>query len=53
MAAALVDEETRYDTDKYLELLISAGANILSPFGYTFEELYRRVVQNQKQTMLS
>ncbi|HJX23348.1 MAG TPA: DNA polymerase domain-containing protein [Candidatus Bathyarchaeia archaeon] len=53
MAAALVDEETRYDADKYLELLISAGANILGPFGYTFEELYRRVVQNQKQTMLS
>ena len=53
MAAALVDEETRYDADKYLELLISAGANILSPFGYTFEELYRRVVQNQKQNMLS
>jgi DNA polymerase elongation subunit (family B) len=47
--AELVDEKTRYDVKKYLELLLSAGANILSPFGYSAEKLYKLVVQNRKQ----
>jgi hypothetical protein len=48
----LVDENTRYDVKKFLEMMLSAGANILSPFGYTAERLYGLVVQNQKQGTL-
>ena len=50
--AELVDENTRYDVKKFLEMMLSAGANILSPFGYTTERLYGLVVQNQKQGTL-
>jgi len=35
-----------------LELLLAAGANILSPFGYTSEKLYDLVVRNQRQVAL-
>jgi DNA polymerase-2 len=51
-AAELVDENTRYDVRKYLELLLAAGANILSPFGYTSEKLHDLVVRNQRQIAL-
>jgi len=51
-AAELVDENTRYDVKKYLELLLAAGANILSPFGYTSEKLHDLVVRNQRQVAL-
>jgi len=51
-AAELVDDNTRYDVKKYLELLLAAGANILSPFGYTSEKLHDLVVRNQKQVAL-
>jgi len=50
--AELVDDSTRYDVKKYLELLLAAGANILSPFGYTSEKLYDLVVRNQRQVAL-
>jgi len=51
-AAELVDENTRYDVKKYLELLLAAGANILSSFGYTSEKLHDLVVRNQRQVAL-
>ena len=50
--AELVDESTHYDVRKYLELLLAASANILSPFGYTPEKIYDLVVRNQKQVAL-
>lgn len=46
-AAELVDENTRYDVKKYLELLLAAGSNILSPFGYTSKKLSELVVPQQ------
>jgi len=52
-AAELVDESTRYDLKKYLELLLAAGANILSPFDFTTEKLYDLAVKNQKQVALN
>jgi DNA polymerase elongation subunit (family B) len=52
-AAELVDENTHYDVKKYLELLLSAGANVLSPFGYTTEKLYGMIVHNEKQVALN
>jgi len=51
-AAELVDENAGYDIKKYLELLLSAGANILSPFGYTCQKLFDLVVRNQRQVAL-
>jgi len=33
--AELVNDETRFDFEKYVDLLIMAGVNILSPFGCT------------------
>jgi len=37
---------------KYLELLLAAGANILSPFDYTAEKLSDLVLRNQRQVAL-
>jgi DNA polymerase elongation subunit (family B) len=51
-AAELIDGETRFDAKKYAEMLIMAGANILSPFGYTNEALKDQIVYGEKQTML-
>ena len=51
-AAELVDENTGHDVKKYLELLLLAAANILSPFGYTSDKLYDLVVRNQRQVAL-
>jgi DNA polymerase elongation subunit (family B) len=51
--AELIDDNTNYDVQKYLELLLDAAANILSPFGYSREEMYRLIVINQKQLVLN
>jgi DNA polymerase elongation subunit (family B) len=50
--AELVDDRINYDVRKYLELLLEAGANILSPFGYSVENLYPLIATNQKQLNL-
>jgi len=52
-AAELIDVETRFDVEKYVEMLILAGANILSPFGYTQERLRDHIVYGEKQMMLT
>ena len=51
-AAELINAETRFDAGKYVDMLILAGANILSPFGYTEEALKDQVVYGGKQTLL-
>jgi len=51
-AAELVNTETRFDAEKYVDMLILAGANILSPFGYTEEALKDQIVYGEKQTVL-
>jgi DNA polymerase elongation subunit (family B) len=51
-AAELVDEETRFDVEKYVDLLILAGVNILSPFGYTEDNLKDQIVYGEQQTVL-
>jgi len=43
-AAELVNAETRFDVEKYVDMLIVAGANILSPFGYTKDALKDQIV---------
>jgi len=52
VAAELADPDTHYDVKKYLELLISAAANILNPFGYTTEKLYDLIIYGEKQIPL-
>jgi DNA polymerase-2 len=51
-AAELIDAETRFDAEKYVDMLILAGVNILSPFAYDNEGLKDYVVYGEKQTML-
>jgi DNA polymerase elongation subunit (family B) len=51
-AAELINAETRFDVEKYVDMLILAGANILSPFGYTEEALKDQIVYGEKQTVL-
>ncbi len=50
--AELVNAETRFDAEKYLDMLILAGANILSQFGHTEETLKDQIVYGEKQTIL-
>jgi len=51
-AAELINPETRFDAEKYVDMLILAGANVLSPFGYTEDALKDQIVYGEKQTML-
>jgi len=51
-AAELIGTDTRYDVKKYLELLLSAANNILSPFGYTLDKLYSLVLYGEDQMKL-
>jgi DNA polymerase elongation subunit (family B) len=50
--AELVNADTRFDVEKYVHMLIMAGANILSPFGYSEEQLKDHVVYGEKQITL-
>ena len=51
--AELVNSDTRFDTEKYVDMLILAGVNILSPFGYTEERLKDETYYGEKQTTLN
>ena len=52
-AEELIDASTRFDVTEYLNLLILAGANILSPFGYDEQHLRNYLYSNEKQSSLS
>jgi DNA polymerase elongation subunit (family B) len=51
-AAELIDADTHFDAEEYLNMLILAATDILSPFGYTEELLKDRVVYGEKQAAL-
>ena len=51
-AAELINAGTRFDVEKYVDMLILAGANILSPFRYSKEALKDQIVYGEKQTVL-
>ena len=51
-AAELIDKHTRFDAEKYIDMLILAGADILSPFGFTKELLKAHLVRGKKQMIL-
>jgi len=50
--AQLLNAKVRYDSQKYLNLLLSSAANILSPFGYTTNNLYDLIVHGEEQKPL-
>ena len=52
-AAELVNADTRFDTEKYVDMLIMAGANLVSPFGYTEEGLKDEICYGEKQIVLN
>ncbi|KPV63746.1 MAG: DNA polymerase [Candidatus Bathyarchaeota archaeon BA1] len=51
--AELTGTEARYDVKKHLEFLLSAAANILSPFTYTFDKLHSLVLHGGDQVKLN
>jgi len=51
-AAELTKEDTRYDVKKYLDLLLVAASNILSPFGYSDRKLRDEVLNLKEQQLL-
>jgi DNA polymerase I len=53
LAAGLLKPKTRYDVQKYLDMLISAGETLLEVFGYTEDKIRGKVLFHQKQVMLN
>jgi len=51
LPAQLAKDKMHYDVGKYLDLLLSSAQNILSPFGYTMDNL-RALLHEQKQEFL-
>jgi len=52
-AAELLGTDMHYDVKKYLEFLLTAAANILSPFGYTLDKLYSLALYGEDQVKLN
>jgi len=48
----LLNAGVHYDSRKYMELLLSSAANILSLFGYTMSSLYDLIVHGEEQKPL-
>ena len=51
--AQLLDAGIRYDSQKYVGLLLLSAANILSPFGYTTKNLCDLIVHGEEQRTLA
>ena len=53
VAAQLANSTTKYDVEKYLELLFSAAENILLPFGYSAKKIRDYVFYQERQATLN
>jgi DNA polymerase elongation subunit (family B) len=53
LAAEFLKPKTRYDAQKYLDMLFATGETLLEVFGYTKEKIRREVLLHQKQAMLN
>ena len=51
--AQLVNANTRYDVEKYLDLLFAAAENILLPFGYSAQKIRDYVLHREEQIVLN
>lgn len=49
----LVRANTKYDVEKYLELLFTVAENLLLPFGYSARRIRDYVLHRQEQIMLN
>ncbi|UCE28571.1 MAG: hypothetical protein JSV85_04630 [Candidatus Bathyarchaeota archaeon] len=52
-AAELINDENLFDVEKYMDMLILAGASIISQFKYTEEAIKNQLVYGEKQMVLS
>jgi len=53
VAEQLANSTTKYDVEKYLELLFSAAENILLPFGYSAKKIRDYVLHQERQATLN
>jgi len=51
-AAELLSGRQRFDTQRYLEMLLEAGETLFSVFGYNLERIRSIVVYGEKQLIL-
>jgi DNA polymerase elongation subunit (family B) len=51
-AAELLNGRQRFDTQKYLEMLLEAGETLFSVFGYDLKKIRSHVVYGEKQLIL-
>ena len=51
--AQLVDSSTRYDVEKYLDLLFASTENILLPFGYSAQKIHDYVLHREEHIILN
>jgi DNA polymerase elongation subunit (family B) len=51
-AAELLNGRQRFDTQKYLEMLLEAGKTLFSVFGYDLEKIRSHVVYGEEQLLL-
>jgi DNA polymerase elongation subunit (family B) len=51
-AAELLNGRQRFDTQKYLEMLLEAGETLFGVFGYDLEKIRSHVVYGEKQLVL-
>jgi DNA polymerase elongation subunit (family B) len=52
-AAQLLKNDTKYDVQEYLNMLISAAETLLGVFGYTKDRIQAEVFHQEKQAILS
>ena len=52
LVSKLLKPKTRYDVQKYLDMLISAGETLLGVFGYAEDKIRGEVLHHEKQVVL-
>jgi DNA polymerase elongation subunit (family B) len=53
LAAKLITPQVKYDTQKYMELLISAGDTLLGVFGYNSDRIRDEILYRERQLVLN
>jgi len=53
LAAELLTPKTRYDIQKYLDMLVSSAETLLGVFGYSKEKIREEALSGEKQLVLS
>jgi len=53
LAAELLSPKTRYDVQKYLDMLVSSAETLFGVFGYTKEKIREQALSGEKQLVLN